>query len=257
MGITPVCRSDEATYSEKSSFLAKGTDVLENGNYQEEPCEPQLRSLKKINAMHIKLFFLVALCIQNASYTMLRRYSVGVLKETYSASSVLLVGEIMKLIWAAVVTVNDSSETSAQGTGVSKLTWLVRNSLAMLVPAGVYLAQNVLSYISLSRIDANTFTVCAQLKILTTAICSVLVLGKHLSPIKWRSLILLLFGVILVANSSAPTSHHGSSSEKQDKDVSNLQYFIGLAAVLIEVSLSGFVAVYFERVLKSKTEILR
>jgi hypothetical protein len=39
------------------------------------------------------------------------------------------------------------------------------NSSAMVVPAVVYLVMNLLSYVSLQRIDAGLFTVFAQCKV--------------------------------------------------------------------------------------------
>lgn len=46
---------------------------------------------------------------------------------------------------------------------------------------------------------AGEFTVCAQLKILTTATFSVIILGTQLTETKWRALALLVLGCILVA----------------------------------------------------------
>ena len=42
------------------------------------------------------------------------------------------------------------------------------------------------------------FKVTYQLKILTTAMFSVIMLGRKLNPLKWVSLIILMFGVALV-----------------------------------------------------------
>jgi UDP-sugar transporter A1/2/3 len=58
--------------------------------------------------------------------------------------------------------------------------------------------QNNLLFIALSNLDAATYQVTYQLKILTTALFSVLMLGKKLDSIKWVSLIILMAGVSFV-----------------------------------------------------------
>lgn len=86
---------------------------------------------------------------------------------------------------------------------------------------------------------------CAQGKILSTAGFSVAFLGRKLNALKWRSLAHMMLGVILITHASAPKN---GKDFKVDGD-----YMIGVGAVLLEVSLSGFAAVYFEKVLKSNT----
>jgi len=71
-------------------------------------------------------------------------------------------GEIIKLVFSVGMTLNDKSSTSAEGTGLRKLAWLVRASAPMSIPAMVFFIMNLLSYVSLKRVDASTFTVCAQ-----------------------------------------------------------------------------------------------
>ena len=56
----------------------------------------QVKPLSASEMESMKLAVLVMLCVQNASYSLLRRYSQGVLKEAASPSSMLLVGELIK-----------------------------------------------------------------------------------------------------------------------------------------------------------------
>ncbi|CAN0595035.1 unnamed protein product, partial [Laminaria digitata] len=88
--------------------------------------------------------------------------SGGVLGETWSKSSVLMMGEVIKLVFSMFMTLADTGASSADGTGGAKLWWLVRASPPMAVPAVVFWLMNLLSYVSLDRVDATTFTVCAQ-----------------------------------------------------------------------------------------------
>ena len=129
----------------------------------------------------IKTLVLTSVTIQNSAYTLLRRYSQGVLREPVRSAEVLIVGELLKLLASAWVTTHDNEATDAQGTGAAKLVWLAANSAKMLVLAMMYGAMNVMSFVALKRIDAAAFTVCAQLKILTTAFFSVIILKRHLT----------------------------------------------------------------------------
>ena len=83
-----------------------------------------------------------------------------------------------------------------------------------------------------------------QLKILTTALFSVLMLGKKLSGLQWSSLIILFVGVALVQLQSTSSSSH--SAQKQN-------HILGLAAVIVSCLSSGFAGVYFEKMLKGSS----
>ena len=72
------------------------------------------------------------------------------------------------------------------------------DTLKVGVPALLYVVQNNLLFFALSKLDAATYQVTYQLKILTTAFFSVTMLNKRLDRIKWISLLLLTAGVALV-----------------------------------------------------------
>jgi len=159
-------------------------------------------------------------------------------------------------------------------------------------------------FIALRRIDAAAFTVCAQLKILTTAFFSVgsplalcvhlvffdqmhnfpfppiiapvflaagcamndqvMVLNRSISMTKWRALMLIVCASILVSTPSLsdpscdPLSPPSTSSSLRTADASqddagipgegegdgstgsSVETMMGFAAVLLEVTLSGF-----------------
>jgi UDP-sugar transporter A1/2/3 len=130
------------------------------------------------------------------------------------------------------------------------------------VPAFVYMIQNNLIYVAASNLDAATFQVTYQLKILTTAVLSVVMLRKHLTRLQWVSLFLLFIGVAAVniqANSPMP-----AVTKKAINSMSNIlsvtvkpkvavtqRPIIGFIAVLSACILSGFAGVYFEKILKS------
>ena len=123
----------------------------------------------------------------------------------------------------------------------------------MFVLAAIYGAMNILSFVALQYIGAGEFTICAQLKIMTTAAFSVLYLGTSLTWTKWRALASLVLGCILVA--SPNFGAHGSSANGE-RETSAYEQLLGYAAVLTEVVLSGFASIYFEKVVKSTTEVV-
>lgn len=199
----------------------------------------------------VKLSVLVALCVQNAAYTLIRKYSVQI--EQVDAQTILCVAEAIKLVFSAVQTVYFAEEASEGNAavsvgerGLSKMARLAGDSSKMAVLAGIYAAMNILSFVALRRIDAVTFTVCAQLKILTTALCALVFLGRPVSPTKWRALILLVLASILV---SVPQIDNA-----REKDSDLFTQAIGILAVLLEVTLSGAASVYFEKVVKTKAD---
>ena len=120
------------------------------------------------------------------------------------------------------------------------------DTLKVAVPSLIYVIQNNLQYVAISNLDAATFQVTYQLKILTTAIFSVVMLGKHLNRLKWIALFILFLGVALVqlqpANLSVKKTPAASDSTQSP--------MIGLIAVIASSLCSGFAGVYFEKILK-------
>lgn len=120
-----------------------------------------------------KTIILISLCAQNCMYALLRKYSTKY--ENISYKEILFISEVIKIVFAIYMILKSNDDKSdSEGQGISKLFWLVRNSKKMLILAMIYAAMNILSFIALEYIGAGEFTICAQLKILTTAGFSVL-----------------------------------------------------------------------------------
>uniref|UniRef100_A0A6I8N287 Solute carrier family 35 member A3 n=1 Tax=Ornithorhynchus anatinus TaxID=9258 RepID=A0A6I8N287_ORNAN len=116
-------------------------------------------------------------------------------------------------------------------------------TLKLAIPSGIYTLQNNLLYVALSNLDAATYQVTYQLKILTTALFSVSMLSKKLGVYQWLSLVILMTGVAFVQWPS-------DSQEVVSKELSAGSQFVGLMAVLTACFSSGFAGVYFEKILK-------
>ena len=109
-----------------------------------------------------------------------------------------------------------------------------------------------LQFVAASNLDVPTFQVTYNLKILTTALFSVLLLKRRLNKKKWVALSLLAMGVGIVQLQS--TAATGAGAKKHA--AGEMHRIKGLAAVALACMTSGLAGVYFEMVLKgSKTDL--
>jgi len=105
---------------------------------------------------------------------------------------------------------------------------------------------NILSFIALRNIGAGVFTICAQLKILTTAFFSTILLKRKYSWTKWRAFITLILGVLVFSESVWGVQNMFT--------MENGNALLGVLSVITEVILSGFASIYFEKVVKTDSE---
>ncbi len=183
--------------------------------------------------------YLALLVVQNTAKTLILRFAVTG-KPTFLYSAAVLATEGLKctLSVIAVLATGGSPQTIASFLA---LEW--RIFLRVLVPAGVYNCQQMLEFVALSRLEAPIFSVIVQTKLLTTAVFSYALLGKKLS---WRqifALVMLMVGVVLAQQ----------STRRRIRGVDSLfshESLVGIVATLMIATISGFAAVYTERVLK-------
>jgi hypothetical protein len=145
-----------------------------------DPLKRKTRRKKDVDATQIfikysALFLLVA---QMVGLVLLLRYSRTSQpsdQPLYLASTAVFVMEVMKLAICCIVIAIQSG-----GKLVSELNEHVVNApleiLKLCVPSFLYTVQNNLLYLALTNLDAATYQVCYQLKILTTALFSAILL---------------------------------------------------------------------------------
>ncbi|MBW0506961.1 hypothetical protein O181_046676 [Austropuccinia psidii MF-1] len=120
------------------------------------------------------------------------------------------------------------------------------------IPAILFVIQNNLQYLAASNLSVPLFQITYQLKILTTAICSVFLLKRALKITQWIALIFLTFGVAIVQLHTQTSSPINQASQTEQQSHSNkMNQSLGLIAVLLACLSSGFASVYFERAIKS------
>lgn len=198
----------------------------------------------------LKQLSLVLLTLQNALLILVMRYTRTRKGDMYFATTAVVLSEGLKVLTSMMIL------AAQEGTFIKLMCYLRDNiwrqpldCLKVSVPAFIYTLQNNLLYIALSNLDAATFQVSYQLKILTTALFSVLMLKKKLSPQQWSALVILFVGVALVQ--FRPEDSKSSKTATTDQRPS-----MGLFAVILSCFMSGFAGVYFEKILKGTKQSL-
>ncbi|XP_078723938.1 UDP-N-acetylglucosamine transporter isoform X2 [Lampetra fluviatilis] len=219
----------------------KGEDSS-NGKEQPE------RGEAMVNLKHLSLGVLV---LQTTGLVLVMRYSrtLPVDGPRYLASTAVVLAELLKIATCVLLIgyEHGSSGRTALLVLREEIIGKPMETLKLAVPSGIYTLQNNLLYVALSNLDAATYQVTYQLKILTTALFSVFMLNRQLSGHKWLSLLILVVGVALVQwpSDAAPSGHQSLSVGSQ---------VVGLVAVLIACVSSGFAGVYFEKILKGSRQ---
>ncbi|XP_026231037.1 solute carrier family 35 member A3b isoform X1 [Anabas testudineus] len=195
----------------------------------------------------LKYVSLGVLVLQTTSLVLTMRYS-RTLKEDgprYLASSAVVSAEVLKIFACTVlIFVENNFSVRVVNQLLNEVLSKPVETMKLAIPAGIYTLQNNLLYVALSNLDAATYQVTYQLKILTTALFSVSMLGKQLGFYQWLSLLFLMAGVTLV---QWPT---GYENDYEMTTVSSRSQFVGMMAVLMACVSSGFAGVYFEKILK-------
>ncbi|RUS88000.1 hypothetical protein EGW08_004278 [Elysia chlorotica] len=189
----------------------------------------------------LKYVSLVLLTLQNALLILVMRYVRTREGEMFVATSAVIMSELFKFLTCLVIIlIQEGSVKAWLNLLYQDIFMEPLDCLKVCVPSLIYVLQNNLLYVAVSNLDAATYQVTYQLKILTTAIFSVLMLKKVLSGQQWVSLVILFVGVAIVQ--LQPEAKATVSTEQSP--------IKGLVAVIISCFMSGFAGVYFEKILK-------
>ncbi|EKD14813.1 nucleotide-sugar transporter [Drepanopeziza brunnea f. sp. 'multigermtubi' MB_m1] len=183
---------------------------------------PSKASFMGVPMKHVSL---ITLTVQNSALILIMHYSrimPSVGGHRYFTSTAVFLNEVIKLAVSLTIAMYDISQTLPPSTPATVLFEQLYNSVfsgdgwKLAIPAVLYTLQNSLQYVAVSNLDAVHFQILYQLKILTTALFSVTMLGRSLSSKKWTSLVLLTFGVAIVqmpnsdSNAYAPITDSSS-----------------------------------------------
>ncbi|OAD70625.1 hypothetical protein PHYBLDRAFT_100335, partial [Phycomyces blakesleeanus NRRL 1555(-)] len=214
----------------------------------------------------LKYLSLLTLVVQNSALILVMRYTRASVPEDkrYLASTAVVMSEVAKSL-ACMIVLYLAPQPHLRS--ISRLFQMLnrelivnwRESAKLAFPAILYLIQNNLQYVAATNLDAATFQVTYQLKILTTAFFSVVILHRSLSRTKWIALALLTLGIGLVVlpkdASLAVLSYFNPEKYAEnglgDGNIGNQSNIEGFTAVLMACVLSGLAGVYFEKILKA------
>lgn len=221
----------------------------------------ELEHSKAQTMKYMKYTSLVVLTIQNVALILIMRYVRIRPGDMFMATTAVIMAEILKMSTCFIII------TVQEGGVVAMLHHLNRmviqqplDCVKISIPAIIYVIQNNLLYVALTNLEATTFQVSYQLKILTTALFSVTMLQKQLSRLQWLSLLLLFVGIAVVqlqpTAAVPPTTKPPLASSLAPDAVAKQNYILGLAAVITSAILSGFAGVYFEKLLKGTPQSL-
>ncbi|KAK7020544.1 nucleotide-sugar transporter-domain-containing protein [Favolaschia claudopus] len=212
----------------------------------------------------LKYLSLVTLAVQNSALTLIMHYSRVSTppSRAYSPATAVFMNEILKGSISLLIAFSRIEAPPSDGqarTLIGRSKRLARDVFSqdcwkLSIPAILYVIQNNLQFVAVSNLQAATFQVSYQMKILTTAGFSVLLLRKKLASPQWFALLLLAIGVAVVQIQA------GAVRIVEDgvplEDTHSMNALKGFVAVVIACLTSGLAGVYFEMVLKnSQTDL--
>ncbi|KAJ3151602.1 hypothetical protein HDU89_002046 [Geranomyces variabilis] len=224
-----------------------------------------------------KLYSLLALVLQNTTLVFVLRRS-RTQPVPYIASTAVFLSELVKLVVSTTLHLVGSAPQDRNFTRVRAVV-CGRGALGMAVPAAAYALQNWLQFVAIARLDAPTFQVAAQMKILATAVCFVVILKRRLVGAQWAALCCLTVGVILCQLQGgnggggaaggdsavpAPTADlvdgdkefgaaaaDGITTPVAEDGYDSNDRLVGFLCMLLAATLSGLAGVWFEKLLKA------
>uniref|UniRef100_A0A914MBS0 Uncharacterized protein n=1 Tax=Meloidogyne incognita TaxID=6306 RepID=A0A914MBS0_MELIC len=240
----------------------------------------------------IKYASLFVLVVQNTSQVLLMRYATTrnpSINPPFLKTVAVFFNEIVKFFTSLILFFLITGNNKKAFCLIKKHFFTnFLDTLKVGIPAFIYVIQNFLLYVAVENLDAGTYMVTYQLKILTTAIFTVLILKRKLSIQQWISLIVLIFGVAIVqisanknkqqlinnnnlntttiinlnnlnltnfvlnnTNKEILTNSSSSSSSSLPHHQHIQNPFIGFISIIIACILSGFAGIYLEKILKS------
>ena len=197
-------------------------------------------------SQYLRAVVLVVLVLQTSLTVIFLRYSrTHDQGEPYTPTTVVFLTECLKYgLCLVLLGLSQGSLAASLTTFRQEVVARPRETLSLAVPACLYTMQNNLLILALTNLDAATFQVTYQLKILTTAGFSVLLLERRLVGRQWVALVLLMLGVGLV---QLPASQSPSPDQRQNK-------LTGFTAVLVACFSSGYAGVFYEKLVKQGSQ---
>lgn len=168
----------------------------------------------------------------------------------YKVIGATLMSELFKLLVSFALLVREVwNDPMRRGVALH----YTRKSVAMAALPGVaYQVLNNLNFVTLRYVDAPTFQILGNTKIVATGIAGVLLLNRHMSRGKWLALILLTLGAATTQLPSATTATCGSGpaqaqpSADQSLEGRAMGYISALVCVFLSATMGVFTELYMK-----------
>ena len=108
----------------------------------------------------------------------------------YNFATVPLLAECLKLVISSALL----QRQVAVQPELARITRKFSSTLLFLVPSVIYWVHNNVQFITLMYVDPATYQIMGNLKIVTTGLLLWIFLTRHLTPLQWIALALLMIG---------------------------------------------------------------
>eukprot|EP00240_Pyramimonas_obovata_P005910 CAMPEP_0118934844 /NCGR_PEP_ID=MMETSP1169-20130426/14276_1 /TAXON_ID=36882 /ORGANISM="Pyramimonas obovata, Strain CCMP722" /LENGTH=337 /DNA_ID=CAMNT_0006877787 /DNA_START=81 /DNA_END=1094 /DNA_ORIENTATION=+ len=160
-------------------------------------------------------------------------------KYPYNVATVPLMSELMKLILSSFLLYQQYTK-DPKATQMT-LDW--RSIMLFPIPSIIYLFHNNVQFYTMAYVDAATYQILGNLKIVTTGFLFWIALKRYLSRIQWLALLLLMAGA---------TTSQISGCEGSVLAAPAMGYFLGILSAF----LSATAGVYTEFLMKKNNDSL-
>lgn len=150
----------------------------------------------------------------------------------YKVIGATLLSEVFKLVVSATLLLNELSTLKDR---TMALHYTRRSVIMAAVPGVAYQLLNNLNFVTLYYVDAPTFQILGNLKIVATGLAGVCLLNRHLTRAKWLALLLLTLGA-------------ATSQLKCDLQLSGrfFGYLSAIACVFLSATMGVFTEMYMK-----------
>lgn len=164
---------------------------------------------------NLKWASLIILVIQNASTILLLRYVRIAPGDMFFSTTAIVCQEFIKMLVSIGLLYTESfSLSDLKTTLMQQIVHNRMDSLKTGIPAVLFTVQTNLVYLAISNLDAAVFQVTFQIKILTTAIFTVILLNRSLRGLQWVALFILCTGISIIQIQNVKSSSNSSDKNK-------------------------------------------
>jgi UDP-sugar transporter A1/2/3 len=183
---------------------------------------------------------LFILTIQNTALVLVTKFSYRQSATPYVVSTVISSAELVKLVLSCVLLVASDGQSAARDA----LREVPSNAARLAVPSVLYVIQNNLLFEGVRMLSPTAYMVCSQSKILTSAFCSVLLLGTQITRKQYVALLVLVCGMVMVQGEEGRGQNVPSDRARMGDTLR------GMIVVLTAAFTSGFAGAYLEKIYK-------